>query len=182
MSLRKLSIAALLLGLGLVLHGLTPPILLGMRPDFLLAMMFMVIMAGTNVMETLAVGIFSGILTAVTTTFPGGQIGNMIDKPVTAFFVLALCTLLKKVHPVPKSLVVGFLGTFVSGAVFLASASLVAQLPGSLGALLLAVVLPAAVVNTITVSVLYPIMKRVLESGGAKQREPIEPPPEPIHK
>lgn len=168
MNLRKLLTAALLLGLGLVLHGLTPPILLGMRPDFLLAMMFMVIISGTNPMETLAVGLLSGILTALTTTFPGGQIGNMIDKPVTAFFAFGLCLLLRGVHPVVKVPVVAFSGTLVSGAVFLGSAALVARLPGSFAGLILAVVLPAAVVNTVAVSVLYPAMRKVLE-GKAGQ-------------
>lgn len=178
MNLRKLFTAALLLGLGLVLHGMTPPIFLGMRPDFLLAMMFMVIMSGTNAAETLTIGLFSGILTAVTTTFPGGQLGNMIDKPITAFVVLALCAALKKTHPALKSLVIGFLGTVVSGVIFLLSASVVAKIPGSLAGLLLAVVLPAAIVNTVTVSALYPVMRTILETKTSS-RQPSSAQPLP---
>ena len=165
MNLRKLLTAALLLGVGLVLHAVTPPIFLGMRPDFLLAMMFMVIVSGTGPMETLLVGLLSGILTALTTTFPGGQVGNMIDKPVTAFFTFGLCLVLQRVHPAVKIPVIAFSGTLVSGAVFLGSAALVAGLPGSFAGLVVAVVLPAAAVNTATVSLLYPVMRKVLEAS-----------------
>lgn len=176
MNLRKLLMAALLLGLGLVLHGLTPPILLGMRPDFLLAMMFMVIMSGTNLMETLVVGFLSGILTALTTTFPGGQIGNMIDKPVTALFAFGLCLLLRRFHPVLKVLVIPFLGTVVSGAAFLGSVAFVAGLPGSFWGLILVVVLPAAVINTATVSLLHPVMGKVLgRTATGATKEPAGP-------
>ncbi len=182
MNLRKLLTAALLLGVGLVLHGLTPPILLGMRPDFLLAMMFMVIISGANPVETLAVGLLSGILTALTTTFPGGQIANMIDKPVTAFFAFGLCLLLRRVHPVVKVPVVAFSGTLVSGAVFLGSAALVARLPGSFAGLILAVVLPAAVVNTVAVSVLYPAMRKVLEGKQDKARGRAATPTESVRR
>jgi len=148
-----------------VLHAVTPPIFLGMRPDFLLAMMFMVIVSGTGPMETLLVGLLSGILTALTTTFPGGQVGNMIDKPVTAFFTFGLCLVLQRVHPAVKIPVIAFSGTLVSGAVFLGSAALVAGLPGSFAGLVVAVVLPAAAVNTATVSLLYPVMRKVLEAS-----------------
>lgn len=168
MNVKRLVTAALLLGAGLVLHALTPPILFGMRPDFLLAMMFTVIMHGANPTETLVVGVLSGILTALTTTFPGGQIGNMIDKPVTALFAFGLCAVLRRAHPLLKVPLVSFAGTVVSGAVFLGTVSLAAGLPGSFSALMLGVVLPAAVVNAVTLSALYPVLLRVLETGTKK--------------
>lgn len=182
MNLRKMATASLLLAGGLVLHGLTPPILLGMRPDFLLAMMFMVIIGGTTLAETLAVGLVSGMLTAITTTFPGGQVANVVDKIVTSLFVLGLVTLLGKAPSVVRVAVISSAGTVVSGMVFLGTAALLAGLPGSFYSLMTAVVLPAAAVNTVTVLVLYPVMRRLLGKAGEKPRGGTEAGAESLRK
>ncbi len=42
------------------------------------------------------IGIVTGIISALTTSFPGGQLPNIIEKPVTAFLFLALVLLVKK--------------------------------------------------------------------------------------
>lgn len=162
MRFRTLLRAAVLLAVGLVVHQVTPPILFGMKPDFLLGMMFIVILMGTTPQEVVGVGILSGILTALTTSFPGGQLGNMVDKPVTAFVVYGLTLLLKNAPRPGKAAVVSFIGTIVSGGTFLAAASLVTDLGKTIPSLLAAVVLPAAVINTIFVVLLYPVTEAVI--------------------
>ena len=42
------------------------------------------------------IGIVTGIISALTTSFPGGQLPNIIEKPVTAFLFLALALLVKR--------------------------------------------------------------------------------------
>jgi len=169
MRFKTLLQAAILLAIGLVVHQITPPILFGMKPDFLLAMMFIVILMGTTPKEVLVVGILSGILTALTTSFPGGQFANMVDKPITAFIAYALTFLLKNLSRPVKALVVSFLGTIVSGGTFLAAASLVTDLGQTIPSLLLAVVLPAAVINAVSVALLYPVTQAVI--GSVRRKE-----------
>ncbi|MBC7324527.1 MAG: hypothetical protein H5T99_04335, partial [Moorella sp. (in: Bacteria)] len=107
----------------------------------------------------LEAGILAGKLTALTTTFPGGQVANMIDKIITTFFVMGLLALLRgRVNDKVTVFIVPVLGTLVSGAAFLGSALLFVGLPGPFEALFTSVVLPATLVNTIAVVVLYPLV------------------------
>ncbi|QUL99400.1 MAG: tryptophan transporter [Candidatus Fermentithermobacillus carboniphilus] len=172
MRFRSLLQAAILLAVGLVVHQVTPPILFGMKPDFLLGMMFIIILMEPTPQEVLVVGLLSGILTALTTSFPGGQFGNMVDKPVTAFVAYGLTLLIKKAPRPVKAAVVSFVGTIVSGATFLAAASLVTDLGKTIPSLLLAVVLPAAVINMISVVLLYPVTEAVVGSVRRRGESP----------
>ena len=63
-------------------------------------------------------------------------------------------------------------GTLVSGTVFLSAAALIVGLPGgnSVMALVAAVVLPATVVNTIVMVVIYPIVQSVLKRTSIKAK------------
>ncbi|MCG3084725.1 tryptophan transporter, partial [Anoxybacillus sp. LAT27] len=70
-------------------------------------------------------------ISAMTTTFPGGQLPNMIDKIITAFVVFALATLMKAYsQTVIGASVLAAVGTVISGGVFLAAALLLVGLPG----------------------------------------------------
>ncbi len=89
------------------------------------------------------IGIVTGIISALTTSFPGGQLPNIIEKPVTAFLFLALALLVKKSVKTAAAAVITIAGTFISGLLFLALALLIVGLPGGFTALVLAVVLPA---------------------------------------
>src|SRR3712207_8592905 len=63
MKLKKFIMCALFLTMGFLLHQITPPILFGMKPDFLLIMMFIaIIFSGNDYKMILTVGIVSGIL------------------------------------------------------------------------------------------------------------------------
>lgn len=159
MTLRELVTTSLLLAIGFILHAVSPPFFLGMRPDFLLAMLFIVILMLRRIGPSLLAGLVAGILTALTTTFPGGQVANMVDKILTTFFVLLLVkALATRVNDKILAGILAAVGTVFSGAVFLGTAYLVAGLPGSFLALILTVVLPAAGVNTVVTLILYPIV------------------------
>ena len=161
MKTNELVLAALLLALGLVLHTVTPPILAGVKPDFLLATMFIAILSQPKVQNTVLIGLVAGILAAMTTGFPGGQIPNIIDKFITAFFVLGLIHILKNKLSTFTLFIIGFIATLVSGTIFLTSALILVGLPAPLSALFIAVVLPAAVANSITSALFYKIFTRV---------------------
>jgi hypothetical protein len=156
MNLRKIILSSLLLSIGLVLHQLVPPILFGMKPDFLLSMMFIAIVLCDDYKLTLIIGLAAGILTAATTTFPGGQLPNIIDKIITSNLVFILFRVLKnKVNSQFRISLVSFIGTLVSGTVFLGTAYLLVGLPASFLALALGVVIPATIFNMIASIILY---------------------------
>lgn len=170
MKLNRFVRVALLMAIGLILHYVVPPIVLGMKPDLLLSMLFIVILMETDVKLALEAGIIGGILTALTTGFPGGQVPNLIDKIITTFFVLGLIRMLRhKVSEKVLLFIVPILGTIVSGAVFLGSALLIVGLPGPFKVLFTTVVLPATLVNTIAVVVLYPLVLMSERAVSGKQ-------------
>ncbi len=158
MNLRKTILSSLLLAIGLVLHQLVPPFLFGMKPDFLLSMMFIAIILADDYRLTIIIGLAAGILTAATTTFPGGQIPNIIDKFVTCNLVYFMLKLLKNtVNNQIKIVIISLIGTLASGGVFLGAAFILVGLPGSFLTLVIAVILPAALFNMITSMILYNI-------------------------
>lgn len=154
MNLRKIILSSLLLSIGLVLHQLVPPILFGMKPDFLLSMMFIAIFLCEDYKLSLVIGITAGILTAATTTFPAGQLPNIIDKIITSNLIFLLFKVLKFNNQLKIS-IVSFIGTLISGTVFLGSAYILVGLPGPFLALILGVVIPATGFNTAASIVLY---------------------------
>lgn len=101
MNLRKLTLASLLLAIGVLLHQLVPGLLDGMKVDASLAMMFIAILICDNYKSATVIGFTAGLLTALTTTFPNGQIPNIIDKIVTSQVVYLLTYLMKNRIPHP---------------------------------------------------------------------------------
>ncbi|MBO8125983.1 MAG: tryptophan transporter [Firmicutes bacterium] len=151
---------ALLLAIGYILHFITPPLLFGMKPDTLLLMMFIaLLLKGKDYKTVLATGLLGGILAAITSTFPGGQLPNIIDKLLTASFAYLLIKTLPKTLPsIVTAEIVTITGTLASGLFFLTAAALIVGLPGSFKALFIAVVIPAAVINAIAIAVLQPVV------------------------
>ncbi|MFL0270269.1 tryptophan transporter [Candidatus Clostridium radicumherbarum] len=154
MNLRKIILSSLLLSIGLVLHQLVPPILFGMKPDFLLSMMFIAIFLCDDYKLSLVIGLAAGILTAATTTFPAGQLPNIIDKIITSNLVFLLFRVFK-FNSQLKISIVSFIGTIISGTVFLGAAYILVGLPGPFLALILGVVIPATAFNIAASIVLY---------------------------
>lgn len=159
-NIKKAVINSLFIAIGLILHQITPPLLLGMKPDLSLTMMFIVILINNDYKSALLSGIVCGILTALTTGFPGGQVPNIIDKIVTANLIyLMLLPLRNRINGQINTIIVSVIGTLISGFVFLGSASLLVGLPGSFSALFIGIVLPASLVNTVVAPILYNAIK-----------------------
>ena len=157
--------SAILLAIGAILHYIVPGIFAGMKPDFLLSMMFLAIFINFNGTNVAATSIACGLISALTTTFPGGQIPNIIDKCLTGVVVGVMIYGLSKIS-IPQTVkmgIIGFIGTLVSGTAFLGSAYLLVGLPGgaSFGALFMGVVIPASIGNVIFTILLYQIIARV---------------------
>lgn len=170
MNTRTLVVLSLFVAIGATLHFIMPGIYLGMKPDTMLAMMFLGIVLFPGVKNVLVLGIATGVLAGITSSFPGGPVANMIDKPITALIFFGLYLLIaKKFTNVVSVAVLTAIGTIVSGTVFLTSAYLIVGLPGPFAALFATVVIPATVMNAIAMFILYPIVKTILKRTNLLQ-------------
>ncbi|ACA38029.1 Probable tryptophan transport protein [Lysinibacillus sphaericus C3-41] len=88
---------ALLVGIGAALYVVTPGMINGMKPDFMLTMMFIGILLFPTVKETFLLSLATGVLSGLFTTFPAGLVPNIIDKAVTGFVFLAAVVILKRI-------------------------------------------------------------------------------------
>ncbi|MFC4024522.1 tryptophan transporter [Oceanobacillus longus] len=165
MNTRILVILSLLVGMGAVLHTVVPPMLFGVKPDMLLSMMFLGILLFPKMKYVLILSIATGIISALTTSAPGGQIANIIDKPITALLFLAMFLLVKdRVSTNLSAPVLTAVGTMISGSIFLAVALfIVGLMEGGFLALFIGIVLPATVVNTIIMIVTYPVVQGIMK-------------------
>ena len=171
---KKLVLNSLLLALGLLLHQLTPTLGLPIQPDMALAMLFTIMILNKDDYKScLVAGIVTGIFTAMTTKFPGGQIPNILDKAITTniiFIVMYFAykiPVINKIQESKQNLIIASiifpLGTFISGVVFLLSAQILVGLPGSFTALFMAAVLPAIFINSIAGVFLYKVVNLSLK-------------------
>jgi len=159
---RKLVLIAFLLGLGVVLHLIIPGFFFGMKPDMMLVMMFLGLLLYPDKKTAFLLGVGTGILSALTTTFPAGQLPNFFEKVITAYFILAFLTLIKKSSSTYfKALIITAIGTIVSGSIFLTLAIVFAELPISFLTLFIAVILPAVLLNTLLIAIVYPSVLKV---------------------
>ena len=157
---KQLTINALLLAVGFILHYVTPAIGIPMQIDFSLITLVLVITLNRNSFGTcIASGIATGIFSGLTSKFPLGFIPNIIDKIMTAIAVYLLLKLLDKttLHNKIKAVITNAIGTVISGTVFLVSALLLVGLPAPFSLLFVTVVIPAVAVNTIVGSILNSI-------------------------
>ncbi|KHD35511.1 tryptophan transporter [Clostridium acetobutylicum] len=161
MNLKKLIINSLFLAVGLVLNQITPPILFGMKPDFSLAMLFIIILLNDDYKTCISTGIVAGLLAAAVTTFPGGQLPNIIDRIVTTSLVfIALRPFKDKINDKIHMIITTIVGTIISGSVFLGSALIIVGLPASFKALFITVVLPATIINAIVATIIFVAVKK----------------------
>ncbi|WP_417897421.1 tryptophan transporter [Bacillus haimaensis] len=169
MNTKTLVALSLMVGIGAVLHTVVPGVILGMKPDLGLTMMFLAIMLFPEKKNVLLVGIVSGLISALTTGFPGGQIPNIIDKPITAFLFFFLLLAVKKINkPLVKAGVLTAIGTIISGAIFLSSALLLVGLPGgeSFTFFFVTAILPATALNTVLMVIIYPIVTSIAKRSN----------------
>ena len=147
MKTNKIVITSLFLAIGLILHQITPGIFLGVKPDFLLVFMILSIILTKDFKITFITGIVAGVLCALTTTFPGGQFPNIIDKIITSIIVYVIYKNINSNSPL-KLTCIYFLGTIISGSIFLGSALILFGLPAPFLILFVSVVLPTSVINS----------------------------------
>ncbi len=168
MKLRKYIFTTLLLSIGLIMHQITPGFLGGMKFDFLLIFMFLSLFINRERDNFIITALLAGLLSALTTTFPGGQLPNMIDKAVTCMVLFILLKSLGKFEI--NSFIVGLtaaVGTFVSGMTFLSVASFISGLPVPMKALVVGVVLPATLLNIIGTIFIFKVVKVALKNTRA---------------
>jgi hypothetical protein len=167
MKLKENIITALLLAIGFILHQITPGILGGMKFDFLLSFVFISLLINNTFNNAILTAILGGILSAITTTFPAGQIPNLIDKLVTCLILFVVIKNIRhfKLNPFIVALI-GGLGTFISGTTFLLSALFITGLPVPIEVLMVTVVLPTILVNGLGTALLYKVIKRALKISG----------------
>ena len=164
MNTKSLVTLSLLVGIGAVLHTIVPGFVFGMKPDLMLLMMFLGIFLLPDLKNAILIGAVTGIISGLTTSFPGGQIPNIIDKILTALIIYAVYALLKKlVNPLVASLSLTLVGTLISGTIFLTSAYLLVGLPGPFLTLAAGAILPALLINTIAMALIYPIASNILK-------------------
>src|SRR5699024_5107077 len=120
MNTRNLVLLSLLVGIGTVLHAMVPPILFGMKPDMLLSMMFLGILLIPKVKYVVLLSILTGIVSALTTGVPVGQIANVIAKQITALILLGLLLLMdNKTQQTMNAPILSAIEPMISGSVFL---------------------------------------------------------------
>lgn len=170
MNTKNLVALALLMGMGVVLHAIVPPVALGVKPDMMLTMMFLGILLFPDKKNVLLLGIVTGLLSAMTTGFPGGQIPNIIDKLVTAFAFYGLFLALKKFRgSVVNAAVLTAIGTIISGTTFLTSAYFIVGLPGAFVGIFAGAVLPAIVINAVLMVILFPVAQNIFKRTNLGQ-------------
>ena len=167
MNTKVLVMLSLLVGIGAVLHAVIPGIVFGMKPDLMLIMMFLGIFLFPDLKNTILLGSVTGVISGLTTTFPGGMIPNIIDKFFTALIMYAIFSLVRKASKTfAASLVLTFIGTLISGMLFLGSAYLIVGLPGPFLALVAGIVLPTTVINTAAMALIQPIANGILKRSN----------------
>ncbi|WP_033829577.1 tryptophan transporter [Bacillus andreraoultii] len=167
MKTKELVIMALFVGIGAALHSIIPGFGAGgMKPDFSLLMMFLAIILFPDKKNVIILGLATGIISGLTTTFPAGFIPNIIDKLITAFVFYGLFLVVKKSRSVVSNAVLTAIGTIVSGTIFLGSALLIVGLPSGFTLLFSTIVVPTSLLNTIAIVVVYPIVAKVMKRSN----------------
>ena len=106
--------------------------------------------------KSIVVGLAAGFLSAMVSTLPGGQIPNVIDKLFTAIIIYGVINILNKEINTIKMVAIQIIGTFISGTIFLTSASLVAGFdPNAIIPAMMTVVATAAIGNVMIGIVVY---------------------------
>ncbi|PPA72405.1 tryptophan transporter [Jeotgalibacillus proteolyticus] len=169
MNTRTLVALSLFVGIGATLHLLLPGTL-SMKPDMSLLMMFLGILLFPGVKNVLLLGIATGLLSGLTTTFPGGFLPNLIDKPITAFLFYGLVIAAAKYsRTIYGAAILTAVGTVISGTLFLGSAALIVGLPAPILALAVTAVLPAIILNGLLMGIMYPVVQTVMKRSSLMQ-------------
>lgn len=169
MNTKKMTVNAILIAIGVILHIAAPSIGLPAQPDFAVAMLFIIMLLNSDYKTTIISGIIIGIFTAVTTKTPGGQLPNIIDKLITCnVMYLVLLPLRNKVNNNIQAIVLLLLGTMLSGFAFLSTLAIIYGIEGTITAAIVAIVIPTAAINTVVGLLMYKIIERTLKQAKIK--------------
>jgi hypothetical protein len=171
---KKLTVSGILLSVGFILHQIAPAGLGAVTFDYMTAILFIIIAINKDFKTSLVAGIAAGIIAALTTKFPGGQLPNIIDKTITSMVVFLLMSLGNNLPQGIKMGIIGFLGTIVSGSIFLGSASVFAGLPDAFSVLFFSVVLPTAISNIFVCAFLYKLITTSIKKVNPTLLEQIQ--------
>ncbi len=169
MNTKNLVLMALLVSVGAALYVMIPGFNGGMKPDFMLTMMFIGILLFPQAKNVFLLAVTTGVISGLFSTFPGGFFPNVIDKFITAFIFLAAVVIFKKLMgKLPATIVLSALGTMLSGAIFLSVAIFIIGVEIPFGPLFITVVLPAALMNAIAFAFIYPIIITLVKRSKFK--------------
>ena len=169
MNLRKNILIALLLAIGYIMHQIVPGTIGNMKFDLMLSFIFVALFVSRDFKSAILTALLGGFITALTTTFPGGQIPNIIDKLVTCIAVYLMIRLFDKLKSKQLSTgIIAFIGTIISGTTFLYSALVLVGLPAPFSVLFAGIVLPTAVTNIFVTLVVYNAVNLAIKATGAK--------------
>lgn len=167
MKTKELVIMALFVGIGAALHLIIPGIGAGgMKPDFSLLMMFLAIILFPDKKNVILLGLATGIISGLTTSVPGGFFPNIIDKCISAFAFYGLFLLVKRNRSVISNAILTAVGTIISGTVFLSAVSLFIGLNEAFLFMFATIVLPTAILNTIAMIIVCPIVIKILKRSN----------------
>lgn len=147
MKTKNLIFATLLITLGLILNLITPAFVGLMKPDFLLAMYLIALTRMDSVKEAFVITLVCAILSSMTSMMPGAEIANFIEKCMTGVSVSLIYNLIKNKPSKSISLIIGGMGTLLSGFFFLIIMSLLGFLEANFLMLFMSVVIPTSIVN-----------------------------------
>ena len=164
MKTKNLVLMAMLVAVGTALYLVIPGISGGMKPDFMLTMMFIGIFLFPDVRSVFLLAITTGVISGLFSTFPLGLFPNIVDKLITAFVVFAIVVTVKKItsNLIASTVLVGF-GTLLSGTIFLSVAIFILGVELPFGLLFVTVVLPAIALNGVAYFIIKPIVIKVME-------------------
>lgn len=169
MNTKKMTVNAILIAIGVILHIAAPSLGLPAQPDFAVAMLFIIMLLNKDYKTTIISGIIIGIFTALTTKTPGGQLPNIIDKLVTCnLMYLVLLPLRNKLNKNIQAIIILLLGTLISGFTFLTSLAIIYGIEGTFMAAVIAIVLPTAAINTVIGVIMYKIIEKTIKQTKIK--------------
>lgn len=162
MKIKNLTISTLFLTLGLVLHITVPGTVGLMKPDFMMAFFFFALFELQSFREVAVISIVCGFLTAMTTSMPGGEIANVVDKLITGPLVFySYQFLVNRISPKVTSCFISGMGTLISGVIFLSVVQALGGIQLPFQMFLFGIILPAMVVNSLLVLLVSKVLDRI---------------------
>lgn len=164
MNTKNLVLMSLLVGVGAALYLVIPGFNGGMKPDFMLTMMFIGILLFPKASHVFLLALTTGVLSGLFSTFPAGFIPNVVDKFITAFvFFVVVLTLKSLSSKLPVATVLAGVGTLLSGLIFLSVAIFILGVDVPFVPLILTVVLPTVVLNSVAFFLIFPIVTKLVK-------------------